>query len=154
MVKMHVCSLEAPTKFFLIALCIDKLSEKTSARLKEKYCKLSILVELDWAVSVRVKGHWGDRGDLRGDLSNERPHIRKPLWIGSLEPEQWHRCRMIVISINISQVDMLSLVPRNNNYPSIHSFIQPTFTEDLLHTRHCEGPWQESKEQHKSWFGG
>lgn len=57
MVKMHVCSLEAPTKFFLIALCIDKLSEKTSARLKEKYCKLSILVEQDWAVSVRVKGH-------------------------------------------------------------------------------------------------
>lgn len=47
MVKMHVCYLEEPAKCFLIAVRIDKLSKKPSARLKEKFCKPPILVELD-----------------------------------------------------------------------------------------------------------
>lgn len=99
---------------------------------------------------------WSSRGSgWRGIPRNLQISFLGASCAGSLKPERWHRCRMIAISMNVSEIDILPLVPRNNNCPFILSFVRlPFYRGSTMYKGWGEVPWEESKMRHRSWFYG
>lgn len=58
-----------------------------------------------------------------------------PLYVGGLDTEQCHSCRIVVISVNISEIDRPCLVSKTNSnsfFPSLTFYYGSTIHKTLL----------------------